>query len=526
MIISTLAIKSKWNEQLKFYFVVVFCFFSFYTYTQTQETNTLLKDADEKFVQKDYSGAEKLYSQAYIKDTANPKLNYKLGVCYFELNNYEKAESFFLKTTSGVSLELFRYKAAIAHFDHKFKKAINFYNGYKIINGKKDLTNDEINVLIAKSIYAESILQKPREVTIENLGASVNSKHDDYIPLISAGEDILLFTSRRPETTGKQVDMTGKFNSDIYFSNRNGSNWGKPIQLKQGINTDGNDACAGLSPDGQLLFIYRNSPKQKSNDLFETRMGLTEWETPIKTGDHINSTFNETYVSITPNDKIIYFSSNRAGGLGGIDIYKIERLPNGTWSKAVNLGPTINTPYDEESPFIHPDGKTLYFSSTGHQNMGGYDIFKTKLNETGEWSIPENIGTPINTVHDDIHFVLSADGKIGYYSSAQQGGYGGHDIFRVILKDEFENLQVIKGEITSIDDSKPLEAKITLIENETAKVQGIYKSKAGTGKFILIVEPNKTYNCVIQSDGYEPQTDELKVNPKNILPLNYKLKKK
>src|SRR5690606_258080 len=139
--------------------------------------------------------------------------------------------------------------------------------------------------------------------------------------------------------------------------------------------------------------------------------------------------FNESYASITPNDKVIYFSSNRDGGFGGKDIYKIERLPNGSWSKAVNLGSTVNTPYDDDAPFIHSDGRTLFFSSQGHQNMGGFDIFKTKLNDNGEWTTPENIGFPINTVNDDIYFVLAADGKTGYYSSSQQGGFGGQDIY-------------------------------------------------------------------------------------------------
>ena len=495
-------------------------------FSQTTDLKKIIKSADERFDMQDFFGAEKLYIQAFNQDTSNTIVNYRLGVCYFELKDYKTAEEYFLKTSSSVSLELFHYKAAIAHANQKFKKAINFYNGYKIINGKKDLTNEEVGQLINKSIYAESVIAKPRNVSVQNVGASINSKYDDYVPLISADEAMLFFTSRRPESTGKQLDPTGRYFEDIYFSKKSGSNWEKPIQMKEGINTTTNDACAGLSPDGQLLFIFRTNPDLISGDLYECRMGLNDWENPIKLPPNINSTFVESSASITANDKIIYFSSNREGGFGGKDIYKIERLPNGTWGKAQNLGSTINTEHDEDAPFIHSDGKTLYFSSTGHQNMGGYDIFKTKIADNNEWDIPENLGYPINTVTDDIFFVLAADGKTGYYSSAQQGGYGGQDIYKVLLKDEFEQLQVIKGEVYNETDSSPISAKITLIENETAKIQGIYKSKDGSGKFIMLVEPNKTYNYVIQADGFHPKTEELVFDIKSDKPIIFKLQKK
>lgn len=493
---------------------------------QSIDIKKTLKLADEKYDMSDYLNAEQLYQQVYNQDSSDNTIAFKLGVCNFELKDYKKAEEYFLKTSSAVSLELFRYKAAIAHADQKFKKAINYYNGYKIINGKKDLSNDEVNRLIAKSIYAENAITNARNVTIQNIGATINSKYDEYVPLISADEGIMFFTSRRPESIGNKIDPSGRFYEDIYFSKKSGSSWEKPLQMKLGINTETNDACAGLSPDGQLLFIFRTNPDLFSGSLYECRMGLDDWEMPKKLPSNINSDFVELSASITPNDKVLYFSSNREGGFGGKDIYKVELLPNGTWGKAQNLGPTINTEFDEDAPFIHSDGKTLYFSSTGHQNMGGYDIFKTKLSDDNQWTNPENLGYPINTVTDDIFFVLAADGKTGYYSSSYQGGYGGQDIYKVVLKDEFEQLHVIKGEVYGDSESNPISAKITLIENETAKIQGIYKSKDGSGKFIMLVEPDKTYNYVIQADGFHSKTEELVFDIKNNKPLVFKLQKK
>jgi len=493
---------------------------------QSTELKKTINSADDKFEFHDYYGAAKLYLEAYEQDSANTTVNFRLGVCKYEMKEYKNAERYFIKSSSAVSLEIFRYKAAIAHAGKKFKKAINYYNAYKIINGKKDLTNEEVNYLISKSIYAQNVIKSPRNVSIINIGSNINSKHDEYVPLISADEEIMIYTSRNPKSTGGLLDPNGRFFEDIYSSTNIGNVWQKPTQLRQGINTNTNDASAGLSADGNLLFIFRTNEDLISGDLYESRMGLDDWEDPVKMSSNINSSDIEASASIVPNERILYFSSNREGGFGGKDIYKVERLPNGDWGKVQNLGPTINTANDEDAPFIHSDGKTLYFSSTGHQNMGGYDIFKTELNESDEWSNPENLGYPINSVTDDIFFVLAADGKSGYYSSSREGGYGGQDIYKVLLKDEYEKLTVLKGVVYADNEESPLSAKITLIEVESASIQGIYKSKDGTGKFIMLVEPGKTYNYVIQSDGYHPKTDELLFDIKSTEVIKFNLEPK
>tara|TARA_R110001592_G_scaffold173524_1_gene412154 strand:- start:3936 stop:5477 length:1542 start_codon:yes stop_codon:yes gene_type:complete len=498
---------------------------SFSLKAQLPELKKIIKSADDRFEMQDYYGAEKLYVEAYSIDSTDATVNFRLGVCKFEMKDYKSAEQYFIKSSSAVSLEIFRYKAAIAHADKKFKKAINYYNAYKIINGEKDLTNEEANNLIAKSIYAENAIKSPRNVSIINIGSNVNTEYDEYVPLISADEEIMIFTSRRPESTGKLLDPNGRYFEDIYSSKRIGKEWQKPIQLGSTINTNTNDASAGLSADGQLLFIFRTNDDLISGDLYESRMGLDEWEKPKKLPSNINSTNIESSASIIPNERTMYFSSDREDGFGGKDIYKVERLPNGNWGAVQNLGPTINTSNDEDAPFIHADGKTLYFSSTGHQNMGGYDIFKTKLSETGEWSNPENLGYPINDVTDDIFFVIAANGKTGYYSSSREGGYGGQDIYKVLLKDEYEKLTVIKGEVLGKDNT-PISAKITLIDLESASIQGIYKSKEGTGKFIMLVQSDKTYNYVIQADGYHPKTDELNFDIKSNTPIKFNLEVK
>ncbi len=481
--------------------------------------------ANKKFDNGDYYGALKLYENLYTQDSTDITLNFKLGVCNYNLTKYKTAEKHFLKSSSSVSLELFRYKASIAHISMKFKKAINYYNAYKLIAGKKDWDNETVNSLIQKTKYAETALKDKRNVLVQNLGPSVNTEHQEYVPLISADDAQLFFTSRRPSSPGGFLDPNGIPYEDIYVAEKSSNSWTTPKKLREGINSVGNDACVGLSPDGQILFIFKPSEDLRSGDIYESRMGLDDWENPVKLGSDINTEYIEASASITLDDKVLYFSSDRPGGFGGKDIYRALRLPNGKWSKAMNMGPTINTKEDEDAPFIYTDKKTLYFSSKGHQNMGGYDVFKT-VKENGKWSEPTNLKYPINTVRDDIFYVLSGNGKVGYYSSSRDGGYGGQDIYKVVLKDEFFKQHVLKALVKTSGGKTPLGAKITVIDNESKKVNGVYKSNENTGKFIMLVDPEKSYNIIVESREYHSYTGELNFDVHSKDLIEYKLEKK
>lgn len=493
-------------------YLIIITLWFFVTPAKGQEESKEFKKsfnlANKKYDFGDYYGALKIYDELYKQAPENKELNFNMGVCNYYTRNYDKSEENFLKSSSAVSLELFRYKAAIAHIKMKFNKALNYYNAYKLISGEKDVSNEEINRLIQKTKYAQLAIKDQRNVLIQNVGATINTENQEYVPLISADEKMMMFTSRRPGSTGGLLDPNGIPFEDIYTTTKVNNAWITPTKLREGINTERNDACVGFSADGQILFLFKPSEDQMTGDLYESRMGLDDWEDPIKLGSDINTEFNETSASITLDDKVIYFSSDRPGGFGGKDLYKVMRLPNGKWSKAMNLGATINTPYDEDAPFIHTDKKTLYFSSKGHDNMGGYDVFKTVL-EKRVWSIPENLKYPINTVQDDIFFVLSASGKVGYYSSSRGGGKGGQDIYKVVLKDENIKQHVLKAIIKSKKGAQPLSAKIMLIENESKKVKGIYKSNTNTGKFIMLVDPEKSYNIVVESQQYHTYSEEL-----------------
>ncbi|MCH8331882.1 MAG: OmpA family protein, partial [Bacteroidetes bacterium] len=213
----------------------------------------------------------------------------------------------------------------------------------------------------------------------------------------------------------------------------------------------------------------------------------------------INSDYWEGHVSLSGDENELYFSSDRVEGFGGKDIYKVTRLPDGSWSDPVNLGPNVNTPYDEDAPFIHPDGVTMYYSSKGHSSMGGYDIFRTIWN--GEnFDEPKNMGYPINTADDDLYFVISGDGKTAYFSSFRAGGYGHQDIYKIDLPEEYYKKPVytlMTGKVMVC--GKPYGADILVYNNETGKLQGLYKANSATGKYLISIPAGRNYNVTIRS---------------------------
>jgi len=507
---------------MKYIVIVFFLMSTCLVYSQTD--NEELKSANKQFEIGNYYGALKMYNLLYLEDAENKKLNYSMGVCNYHIKNYKKAEQHFLKSNSSTNIELLRYKASIAHINMEFNKALKYYNAYKLTLGNKELSNEEINTLVLKVKYAEIAVLDKRNVLIQNVGSAINTATDEYVPLISADGRMLFFTSRREGSAGGKLDPNGRPFEDVYMSISSNNVWMAPSSLTA-VNTNGNDACVGLSADGQSMFVFKPSKDLSSGNLYQSRMGLEDWGTPTKLSAEINSEYTESSASISLDDKILFFSSDKPGGFGGKDIYKVLRLPNGKWSRAFNLGPTVNTPYDEDAPFIHSDKKTLYFSSKGHSNMGGYDIFKT-VYEKHRWSAPENLKCPINTVLDDIFYVVSANGKVGYYSSSRDGGYGGQDIYKVLLKDEFVSEHILQGIVLSKKGDLALLAKITLIENESKTVKGVYESSNNTGSFIMLVNPKKTYSIIIESDDYHSYTTDLDFDINSSERIEFKLERK
>lgn len=472
-----------------------------------------LRIANAFFETEDYLKAISFYRKVLVVDPNHETANLNAVISRIKLNQPpDSCTAHILKLNTSKKPEVQFYFGKIYHLTSNFEEAIRCYEKYKSVPVKKRIIlDDEVNYQISCSKNAIELISQPHRSVINNLGNTINSPYPDYVPLISPDETILYFTSRREGSTGNLKDAYGNYYEDVYVSQKTeDGKWGIPKNIGPHINTNTHDACVALSFDGNQLIIYRTAADMITGDLYLSRMDFNGWSEPVKFGAEINTPYIETSACFSTDTSVIYFSSNKIGGLGGKDLYRIKKLPNGKWSMPMNLGPTINTERDEDSPFLHPDGTTLYFSSKGHNTMGDYDVFKTILNtETNSFSPPENLGFPINTVNNDIFFVLNTNGTHGYFSSIKEETYGGSDIYMVDTRFGDNDLKVKHGKIVFGNEAQ--KAKITLIDIDSKQVSGIFNANSKTGKFLLVMNPLKAYKAIVEEDGF--QTMILDIEP-------------
>lgn len=482
--------------------------------SQKQKSNW--REANELIEIKDYYTA-KLYLDELLVTYPNwAELNYKLGICAFQLKIYDQAtKNNFLKASEAGIAMAYYYLGSLYHFENNFELALKAYEQYLSATQGKEIADSEIIRQKEITIRAKEYLHKPVDLAIKNMGAGINSKYPDYAPLITSDESMLFFTSRRNNSTGGKLDPYGKFFEDIYVSSQEKGIWKQPIQMEDHINDGTHNACVGLSPEGNILILYKTDKTWTAGDLYWSELDGENWSEPVMYSKNINTKYVESSASYTPDGKTLYFSSDKPGGFGGKDLYRVTQLPNGEWSLPISLGEKINTPYDDDAPFIHPNNTTLYFSSKGHQTIGGYDVFKSEWNHEMGWSEPNNMGHPINTTRDDIFFTVSADGKMGYFSSLRDEGLGDQDIYQVeLVKDP---APVIRGKVVSSTDTlSPIKASITLEKAKTDQLYGTYKTNAKTGNFIMIASDEHPYRMIIEAAGYETQDFEIKFTKQDI----------
>ena len=493
----------------------------------------------EKFAQGNYLILEENYQlaldyflEAYKIDSSNANINYKIGLCYLQTPTQKKQALAYLKkaitnvTHNYDDTNPFEKKApenayaliAEAYrLDYKFTESNIYYNTFKNLVGdhNKELTNDLSNQ-IDKNFNAIEFTKDTVIVSIANVGDSINTIFPDYSPVVSSDGSILIFTSRRPGSTGGEKTSTDEYYDDIYYSikHENGK-WGKAQSIGRTINTINNEADLSLSADGQQLFIYRDV---NGGDIFYSTPEIDGWSEPQPV-TAVNTAAWETHASLSPDGHTLYFVSDRKeGSYGGKDIWRCVMLPNGKWSLPVNLGSVINTAEDEDSPFMHADGTTLFFSSKGHKNMGGFDIFKSTLQEDNTWTAPQNMQAPINTPDDDIFYMQSADGKKGYFSSVRAGGFGSKDIYEVTFYNPFlEPLTVVAGYMTFNGTKKiPANVRITATDLESNAVVQDVRPNSVTGKYVLILnsgDKEKNYNISYEAQDYQPLNIKIVIPP-------------
>jgi WD40-like Beta Propeller Repeat/Tetratricopeptide repeat len=472
--------------------------------------NQLLDQAKAHLAAEDYAEAAKLYKRLLPVDTAFVEVYYEYGLCLANLGGQkDKAPAYLEKAVRGGHTEA-HYELALArHRQQRFDEAADLLIRYKQLNYRV-VKDAEVDRRISMAVTAKELVKSPVDVTIRNLGAMVNSPAHDYCPLITANGNTMYFTSRREGTMGNLKDPTGQYLEDIYMARRIEEVWTNAVNVGGPINTNTHDATVGLNPDGTSMIVYHTSADLVGGDLFESRLHAGKWQTPMVMTDRINSKDHEPSASIAPGGEEIYFTSDRPGGFGGRDLYRIRRLPNGEWSLPLNLGPKVNTSFDEDAPFMHSDGITLFFSSKGHNTMGGYDIFKTSLLDAdmNGWGLPENMGYPLNTVNDDIYFCLSEDGFTGYFSSERPGGLGMQDIYQVTFPGNQLDYMVVRGVVADASD-EPVKARILVTDETGEEVVGVYSSNDRTGRYLLVLTPDQKYMMTVEAPGFNVQQSVL-----------------
>jgi len=448
-----------------------------------------------------------LYQELYHLNPESSEYNYYLGYIHLNIATDKSVAMPFLSTAYEHKEKwprVVRYIAQAHHLLYQFDEAIAFYEEYLEILSDEERIND-VKHEIQKCTRGKILLMDTLQAEITNLGNLINTVHPDYAPIISSDDRMLVFTSRRPTTTGGKKDFDQLYFEDIYISIKEKGVWGAPQGAGINVNTERHDASIGLSADAQQMFVYHGE------NIYTTSLKGNEWSVPKKVGSNINSKSWETHACISLDQQVLYFTSDREDGYGGMDIYMAIKLPNGRWGLVQNLGPTINTPYDDKAPFIHPADKTLYFSSKGHDNMGGFDIFRSSFIDN-QWTTPKNLGYPINTPGDDIFFVVSANGKHTYLSSdLRKDNMGGQDIYQLTLPDTGRvKIAIIKGRIYG-KEHEPLAASFTVLDGTTNKVVGVYNSNASTGKYLLVFPTGKTYNMILKAEGFTPHKQRLHI---------------
>ncbi|MDQ3192410.1 MAG: OmpA family protein [Bacteroidota bacterium] len=481
----------------------------------------------EKFIEaqyhieyENYKLALPIFLELHKMDSTNPNINFKVGFCLLKSNiRKNEAAGYLEKAVINVSpnyddLNPFEKKAPVNayyylglayHLNYKLDQSIETFDKFKSLISKKHYMTADADRAIVISLNAKEFVANKKDYKIDCLNDSINTPFPEYSPVVSLDESTLIFTSRRPGTSGSMAESV--HNEDIYISYKdNNGVWSEAKSIGININTLDHEASIGLSADGLKLFIYKSD---EGGSIWMSENYGEDWSVPEKLKFDVNSEHWETHAVITSDQKVIYFASDRPGGFGGRDIWMCKRLPNGQWAKAQNLGPEINTKYNEDAPFIHPNGKTIFFSSDGHKTMGGFDIFYSEIQEEGKWTSPENMGYPINTTDDDIYFVTSGDGKRGYFSSIRDKCKGEKDIFMVTIDDiEVEAITVLRGKITIDGGEKlPPGALIFVTDIETGIVVNESRPNTRTNVYTLALSPGpngKTYSISYEAEGFIP----------------------
>ena len=494
----------------------------------------LLKKNNVFLIEGDIYFADIIADKLLSLQPENPNYNYRKGYSTFELTkNYELAIPLFQKAVSDVSnnydlfstreksapSDAYLYLAKCYHLDENLDEAEKYYQLFIKNSRAKSELLPQAELGLKQCAVARELMKNPVSIGLKNVGPMINTDKAEYSPVISLDGSALYFTSRRPWAKGEPENnhdlKYNQYGEDIYVSFMDfDMSWTEPVRLKF-CKPNRNEASIAVSTDERRIHLYLDS--QNNGDIFYSDFYNNRFNPvfPIAI-EGVNTEYWEAHCFMSKDLKRFFFVSNRNGGYGGRDIYYCENLGNGEWSKPINMGPGINSAFDEDSPFVSFDNQSLYYSTNGPKSMGGFDIVKATLQEDVSWAESENLGYPFNSTNDDLYYTATVEGLVGYMTSYRKGGSGEKDIYEIQNEHlGIKNVGALKGTINNLkkemlDENPQLSVNVICSNCDKNKNLIIYPRQRD-GFFLSRLEPCKTYlvkymdlknNTVLQSDSF------------------------
>jgi tetratricopeptide (TPR) repeat protein len=494
-------------------FFISACIFTKAIPQSSGELRTNFYWAETYVLYEEYKEALPLYQTLIKVQPDNSNIKYRIGQCLLNIpGRKEEAISFLEAAVKDINPEYkagkiketkapydaYYYLANAYRINNQLEKAISTYEIFMKHLDPAVYDTSVVDLQIESCRNAMELMKRPLYIKKENLGSGINSQYAEINPVVSGDENIMVYNKSEP------------FQEALYFTRKVNGKWIKPVNIIPylGLGFEDKNYATSLSQDGRELYIYRAGDNFDGNIFMTRRLDNDTWTNLIKLNDNINTKYWESHATISHDGKKLYFTSNRKGTYGGLDIYVSEKDSTGDWGPAKNLGPVINTKYNEESPFLSKDDKTLFFSSRGHFNMGGYDIFYSTLLDNGQWSVPLNMGYPLNTTDDDVFFDPIRDGYHAYYALIDSTGYGLTDIYLIeLFSKDHPRKFFVRGIVTVKDLMNIFKDSVKIsalnLEDPNAKVvvysnplTGEYKFELPQGKYSLIYEADHAQKAI------------------------------
>lgn len=489
------------------------------TYVKSASSSEMIQMNSRMLIEGNFHQSVFIANRLLEIDSENSNYNYRKGFALLQYKQgFEEAKPLLIKAVSNVSknhdlfsskesrapIDSYYYLARCYHLAKEIDLAKKYFNIFLESATKKDPLIPKAELALKQCDVAKVFLAIEKDYEVINLGPQINTKDPEYAPAISLDGQALYYTSRRLRKDSSNIHikepMTNMYLEDIYVSFKNDEGEWSDAELLDFCLPERNDATVAVSSDERRIYVYRDD--EGNGDIFYSDFedGRFKEVSPVDI-EGVNTESWEPHITVSLDGKAKYFSSDRPGGFGGRDLYRIVKLPDGSWSLPQNLGPSINSEHDEDAPFIALDNKTLYFSSNGEKSMGGFDIFISVLDAEGQWSDPINLGYPLNSMSDDIYYTTTADGKLGYMSSYRPGGYGEKDIYEVQndLMGE-QHISLLKGEIVIAGDKlfpEDLSVTINCLDCDQLNVRTVYP-RVRDGKFFSTLPKCHEYELIFK----------------------------